>query len=60
LHFVDDFIAGDKRPLLLFGWFYERYESKYFWFELKVLAEKTAFVAVASFIPDDPVLQVSR
>uniref|UniRef100_A0A6S8Q6W5 Uncharacterized protein n=1 Tax=Dunaliella tertiolecta TaxID=3047 RepID=A0A6S8Q6W5_DUNTE len=47
-----------KRPLLLFGWMYERYESKCYWFELTILAEKTILVVVAVFIPADPILQV--
>ncbi|KAF5839329.1 hypothetical protein DUNSADRAFT_1106 [Dunaliella salina] len=47
-----------KRPLLLFGWMYERYESKCYWFELAILAEKTILVVVAVFIPADPILQV--
>ncbi|KAF5842499.1 hypothetical protein DUNSADRAFT_6743 [Dunaliella salina] len=50
--------TGEKKPLLLFGWMYERYESKCFWFEFTVLAEKTAIVLCASFIVEDPVLQV--
>uniref|UniRef100_A0A7S3QS60 TRP C-terminal domain-containing protein n=3 Tax=Dunaliella tertiolecta TaxID=3047 RepID=A0A7S3QS60_DUNTE len=47
-----------KRPLLLFGWMYERYESKFYWFELSVLFEKTVLVVVAVFIKTDPILQV--
>ena len=52
------FLAGDKKPLLLFGWMYERYESKYYWYEISVLAGKTAFVVVAAFLVTDPVMQV--
>jgi hypothetical protein len=49
-----------KRALLLFGWMYERYESKFYWFEMSILAEKTILVVVATFLMTDPVLQVSN
>ncbi|GLC59944.1 hypothetical protein PLESTB_001556600 [Pleodorina starrii] len=47
---------GDRRPLLLYGWMYERYEAQFCWYEAVVLLQRIGFVTVALFFAD-PALQ---
>jgi hypothetical protein len=35
---------GEKTPLLLFGWAYERYEAQYWWYESVVIAQRCVVV----------------
>ncbi|PNH08685.1 hypothetical protein TSOC_004720, partial [Tetrabaena socialis] len=47
---------GDKFPLLLYGWMYEKYEAHYYWYESVILVQRTGLVLVSLFIKD-PALQ---
>jgi hypothetical protein len=40
---------GEKVPLLLFGWLYERYKADLYWYELVSLLQRTLFVIIAVF-----------
>lgn len=31
---------GDKRPLLMYGWIYEKYEAQYCWYESVILVQR--------------------
>ncbi|KAG2448436.1 hypothetical protein HYH02_006328 [Chlamydomonas schloesseri] len=47
---------GDKKPLLLYGWMYERYEAQFYWYEAVIILQRTGFVLVSLFVLD-PALQ---
>ncbi|EFJ40756.1 hypothetical protein VOLCADRAFT_99335 [Volvox carteri f. nagariensis] len=47
---------GDRRPLLLYGWMYERYEAQFCWYETVNIFQRITFVLVALF-SNDPALQ---
>ncbi|GFR39733.1 hypothetical protein Agub_g215 [Astrephomene gubernaculifera] len=47
---------GDRKPLLLYGWMYERYEAQYYWYETTIILQRMGFVLVSLFV-SDPALQ---
>lgn len=34
---------GDKKPLLLYGWMYERYEAQYYWYESVIILQRYVY-----------------
>ncbi|KAG1675594.1 hypothetical protein FOA52_014182 [Chlamydomonas sp. UWO 241] len=49
---------GEKVPLLLFGWLYESYQAKWFWYEVVPLFQRTAFVVMMVFVLDNTNVQL--
>ncbi|KXZ55131.1 hypothetical protein GPECTOR_3g282 [Gonium pectorale] len=39
-----------KKPLLLYGWMYERYEAEYYWYEIVILLQSSGVIRAAEFI----------
>ena len=49
---------GEKVPLLLFGWVYERYKAELYWYEIISLSQRTFFVVIAVFALQYPDIQL--
>jgi hypothetical protein len=39
---------GDRRPLLLYGWMYERYEAQHCWYETVSIVQRYVLYALTA------------